>query len=216
MTVMDCEAVRRLLPALVDSELEGEERAAFEAHVERCSSCRARWRAESRLALSMRAALAPRPVSPELRQRVDRLLRPAPRRQPGLAAAAASLLAAGLALMAAWSPLAHARSELVDVAVDSHLRHAAGRLPLEVRSGRADEVNCLTDMPWHRHWAMPQAGYRRITVVPRRPLAWATVAAPASLREAAKRVPLLRTIVRRLRGEPARPSDADGGEGGDA
>ncbi|MCC7138497.1 MAG: GNAT family N-acetyltransferase [Planctomycetes bacterium] len=89
-------------------------------------------------------------------------------------------------------------------------------LERETQAGRADEVNCLTDMPWHRHWAMPQAAYRRLTVVPRRALAWATVAAPAGLREAAKRVPLLRTIVRRLRGEPARPTDADGGEGSDA
>jgi CelD/BcsL family acetyltransferase involved in cellulose biosynthesis len=69
------------------------------------------------------------------------------------------------------------------------------------------EVNCLSDMPWHRNWAMPQTNYRDLLLTPRRPLCIA-----ASLRESGEvqawsrrvaatvpgMVPLLRRSRRRL------------------
>ena len=34
-----------------------------------------------------------------------------------------------------------------------------------------DEVNCLTDQPWHANWGMPKIGYAEVTVGPRGPVA---------------------------------------------
>ena len=33
-----------------------------------------------------------------------------------------------------------------------------------------DEVNCLTDQPWHANWGMPQIGYAEVLVGPRDPV----------------------------------------------
>ena len=34
-----------------------------------------------------------------------------------------------------------------------------------------DEVNCLTDQPWHSNWGMPKIGYAEVMVGPRGPVA---------------------------------------------
>lgn len=53
------------------------------------------------------------------------------------------------------------------------------------------ELNCLTDMPWHRNWTMPQDTYSDLLITPRRPLPLL-----ASLRHSST----LRTTARRLAG----------------
>jgi CelD/BcsL family acetyltransferase involved in cellulose biosynthesis len=60
---------------------------------------------------------------------------------------------------------------------EGYARCAPGNLLFErtVERAFADEataeVNCLTDMAWHRNWRMEQAAYERIWLFPRRPLA---------------------------------------------
>lgn len=80
---------------------------------------------------------------------------------------------------------------------ERHGRLAPGNLLLRETLSRAfadggiDEVNCLTDMPWHRNWAMPQETYSDLLFTPRRPLPML-----ASLRHS----PTLRSTARRLAG----------------
>jgi hypothetical protein len=68
--------------------------------------------------------------------------------------------------------------------------------------GNIDEINCLTDMPWHRSWRMDQSNYARLWIYPKRPLASLFGALPTW---AAQRVKsLLRPLVLRLRQAVAR------------
>ena len=62
----------------------------------------------------------------------------------------------------------------------------------EAEAGRVGEVNCTTDMAWHRNWDLPRARHLRATVTPRRPVPLALGWAPAAAKAAAKRVGWLR------------------------
>jgi len=59
------------------------------------------------------------------------------------------------------------------------------------------EVNCTTDMAWHRNWALPRSGYARLTLFPAgvgaRALGWL----PAALKARAKQIGWLRRMVSR-------------------
>jgi hypothetical protein len=109
-----------------------------------------------------------------LRERVDRLVVPweasAPHAQrptasqggraPGRILVAASLVAIGLAATALWrapAPAAPARAAgaFASLAVDTHLRHARGQLPLEVRSEVPAEVSGFFDGRVPFHLALP-------------------------------------------------------------
>ena len=88
---------------------------------------------------------------------------------------------------------------LPKIAYDEHqARLGPGSMLLRETLSRAfaddavDEVNCLTDMPWHRNWAMPQETYSDLLITPRRPLPIL-----ASLRHS----PTLRTTARRAAGK---------------
>lgn len=60
---------------------------------------------------------------------------------------------------------------------EGYARCAPGNLLFErtveqaFADGATREVNCLTDMAWHRNWRMEQAAYERVWLFPRRPLA---------------------------------------------
>lgn len=66
-----------------------------------------------------------------------------------------------------------------------------------------DEVDCLTDMPWHDNWAMDERLRRDLVLVPRRPVPLVLGALgtglPARLRTAAKGSPRVVRAVERLR-----------------
>jgi anti-sigma factor RsiW len=143
--VTECEVTRRALHAYVDGELVGEERQAVESHLQSCAACRRAHENEVALVAAVREAL-PRPAAPDaLRQRVERLTAPetARSRRHWLVAA----LAAGVTLLAiafttrTRAPLPQRPEEFVSVAVDSHLRYVAGRLPLEVRTAQPESVS---------------------------------------------------------------------------
>ena len=72
----------------------------------------------------------------------------------------------------------------------------------EFLGGTTVEINCTTDMPWHRNWGLPQATHAGLLLFPKRPWPLLAGVAPTRLRARAKRVPLLRAIARRLQGEP--------------
>ena len=139
----DCDGVRRLLAPFLDGELVDDERRLVEAHLASCEACRALLARESSLFSAVQGALPRHEASAELRERVGSF---ADRRQPRLAWMAVAALMLGVVAgaivwrLSARQPTAPT-SDLVAVAVDSHLRFARGQLPLEVRSEEPDEVS---------------------------------------------------------------------------
>ncbi len=84
-------------------------------------------------------------------------------------------------------------------------------------SGALAEINCLTDMPWHRNWRMPQSRYARIWLFRRQPLSLmlgylprrAILLARSALRPAIVRASSrLRAWKARLSVERSRPAQA--------
>jgi anti-sigma factor RsiW len=148
--MMGCAGVRQFVTAYVDGELVGEDRAAFEAHLGLCPSCRLLLDEEERTA-AMLSEVQPRHEAPAaLRQRVDALLaRPRRRSKPWRWLAAAAAVAAtavmGWALLERRAPVdtrrAESASAFAAMAADTHLRYARGQLPLEVQSDRPERVS---------------------------------------------------------------------------
>jgi len=68
--------------------------------------------------------------------------------------------------------------------------------------GDIDEINCLTDMPWHRSWRMDQSNYTSLWIYPKQPLALLFGALPTWIVLRAMRV--LRPLLRRARWEITR------------
>ncbi len=132
----------------VDDELVGDERRVFEAHLATCLACRAELERERELLRGIRAGYAAARAPQALHARVAALAqaqqRVAPRGFRFWATAAAALVA--LSLAGLWSARARSTApeavgrEFVGQATDAHLRVTRGQLPLEVRSGRPDEV----------------------------------------------------------------------------
>jgi anti-sigma factor RsiW len=140
----DCDAARRLLAPYLDGELVNGEAASVEAHLTQCDDCRALFASEAEVAAAIAGGVPRHRAPASLGERVGRMVevRSRLRRWPVVAAAAAAVLAiAALAWRLVPSGTSEPRPRLVAVAVDSHLRYADGRLPLEVRSDRPDEVS---------------------------------------------------------------------------
>lgn len=68
-------------------------------------------------------------------------------------------------------------------------------LEREIVAGHLDEINCTTDMPWHRLWALSSARYARFHVVPRRLSPIATRYLPWALRARARRIGWVRRLL---------------------
>jgi anti-sigma factor (TIGR02949 family) len=146
MTADRCEAMVRLISPYLDGELVGEDRTAFVAHMEECEACRRHLRAEEAVAEAVRSVFRNDPAPLDLRERIERLLRPRSwwARPPAWGLALAASLVLGVALR---SPVATApgggepTSDLVAMAADTHLRYARGQLPLEIGSESPEAVS---------------------------------------------------------------------------
>jgi anti-sigma factor RsiW len=159
MKALDCATLGLLVHPYVDGELVGEDKDAVETHVQRCARCGAALAREQELLGIMRAVGPLHRAPAGLREAVGGMLAssaPNPR-QPrpshgmkGRARLLLALLPAVLVLALAgvlWRQGARTpflpgqpHSPLVTLGVDTHLRHARGQLPLEVRSDRPLEV----------------------------------------------------------------------------
>ncbi|HXF05158.1 MAG TPA: zf-HC2 domain-containing protein [Blastocatellia bacterium] len=135
----------------LDDELQGEERALFEAHLAVCSSCRMALEEERRLIAVVRQARPLYPLPPTLPARLAQVLRqaasgPSVNRwrilRPWLAAAAVVLAAVAIPLVwrATHAPFP-GPSEVAQVAVQTHQRYVRGQLPLEIQSHSPEEVS---------------------------------------------------------------------------
>ena len=149
-----CEDIRGRLALYLDNELQGDERATVEAHLTECESCAAIFARELNFLNTIRESGPLHEASPELRSRVKQILRVepalshAPRsRFTWLVAVAAGLLMLLLPVLA-WRivrraepvPVAQACSFAL-MAVDTHLRHMRGQLPLETETANPQEIS---------------------------------------------------------------------------
>ncbi len=67
-------------------------------------------------------------------------------------------------------------------------------------SGDVEEINCLTDMPWHRNWGMELANYYNVSLYSYRPLSLSVGAARRWVRPLLRKIPYLGPAVKRLAG----------------
>lgn len=145
--MLTCDGARRLISPFLDGELVGEDRTAFQAHVDFCPACRRVLADEEAVVDAVRRAIVRAQAPPELRARIESLMAAPSRRVPR-----AWIAAAAIALAAAGGWLAHveappqrvpttATSELALLAADTHLRYMRGQLPLEIGSERPEVVS---------------------------------------------------------------------------
>jgi anti-sigma factor RsiW len=154
---MECNAVREHLLAWQRGRVDPTVRRDLEAHLQGCASCRKAERVEAELSRLLTDQLPRHRASAELRARVAAGLagpgRAAPavvgRRRTALASlAAAAASAAAVLLVVRWTQPAFlqgtgGRVDLVDEAVNDHLRVVASSRPLEIESGGIHQVK-----PW--------------------------------------------------------------------
>jgi hypothetical protein len=62
-----------------------------------------------------------------------------------------------------------------------------------------DEINCITDMPWHNNWAMQKRAYHNLWIYPRRPLPWLVGAAGRRAKIGIRRIPGAHLFYRELK-----------------
>lgn len=160
----NCEDIKRRLNLYLDNELQGDDRAAIEAHLSECASCAAIFERELTFINAIRESGPLHSASPELRARVQATL--AGSQQPvvsrsrlrfGLAIAAALLvLMMPLAIWRGMSRTDHlGPSSFALMAADTHLRRTRGQLPLEVETAApqgisewfANKVNFSVKLP---------------------------------------------------------------------
>jgi hypothetical protein len=83
--------------------------------------------------------------------------------------------------------------------------YAPGNILLERTFKRAfesndtDEINCLTDMPWHKNWVMSKKDYYDFWIYPRRtaPVLYGVI--PAKIKQWGRNHPAVKDIYKRLR-----------------
>jgi anti-sigma factor RsiW len=155
----NCNDMRERLTLYLDNELQGDERAAFEAHLRTCESCASFVEKERAFLNSLRSAGPMHTASPELKANVAGIVRAARRPRSGhsLARGGSSskwivpIAAAVLVLLlpvVVWRVLRESDrpengtpSGFASMAAESHLRHMRGQLPLEMESTNPQDIS---------------------------------------------------------------------------
>lgn len=154
----DCRRCRGLFERVVDGELGPDEASFADAHLSACAACRAELRAE-RAWLDGLALAAPLFEAPlDLRRRAAAILAGAaggalaPRAPRARRWALAGAVAVAALLIFTYAgPAPAGPSELARVAVQAHLRHQSGSLPLEIAADSPQRVSdwFLGKLPFH-------------------------------------------------------------------
>lgn len=149
----NCDDIRERLALYLDNELQGDERAAFEAHTQSCQSC-ASFVERERAFLNAIRGSGPLHTAPEtLKTKVAGIVNGATRatrersRLGWILPVAAALLIL-LLPVAIWRvvrqparPENGVPSPFALMAAESHLRHIRGHLPLEIESSNPQEIS---------------------------------------------------------------------------
>lgn len=148
----NCEEIRERLTLYLDNELQGDERAAIEAHVQSCASCSSFVEKELAFLNAIRGSGSLHTASTELKSDVAEILSGTQRvvsrssRRWILAIAAALLVL--LLPVVVWRvvrqnnrPENGTPSSFALMAAESHLRHSRGQLPLEMESSNPQDIS---------------------------------------------------------------------------
>jgi anti-sigma factor RsiW len=147
----------------LDDELQGDERAAIEAHLSECESCAAVFARELSFLNVVRESAPLHVAPPELRAKVQQIVNEeqqvaaewtAPRVTPprrshfGWMVAVAAVLLVLLLPVVVWRVVKHneppalkSPSSFALKAADTHLRHVRGELPLEMESAQPQDIS---------------------------------------------------------------------------
>lgn len=150
----NCEDICKRLNLYLDNELQGEERAAVETHLQECTACAAIFERELSFINAIRQSGPLLVASPELRARVHETLKGSKRevleprfgsrRQLAMAIAAALIVMLVLPVVI-WQATRRSKqpgpSSFALMAADTHLRHARGRLPLEIETAAPQRIS---------------------------------------------------------------------------
>ena len=150
----NCEEICKRLNLYLDNELQGEERAAVETHLQECAACAAIFERELSFINAIRESGPLHVASPELRARVQETLKGSKRevskprfvlrRQLAMAIAAALIVMLVLPVVI-WQATRRSKqpgpSSFALMAADTHLRHARGRLPLEIETAAPQRIS---------------------------------------------------------------------------
>lgn len=150
----NCDDIRGRLTLYLDNELQGDERAKVEAHLSECESCAAVFKRELNFLKTVRESGPLHVASPELRNQVEQILKVSPDEETRrgfrfkwLVATAAGLLVLLLPVLA-WRLVRQPEPPPVAkvcgfalMAVDTHLRHMRGQLPLETESASPQDIS---------------------------------------------------------------------------
>lgn len=149
----NCGDIRERLSLYLDNELQGDERAAFEAHALACQSCASFIEKERAFLNAVRGVGPLHVAAPELRAKVAAMVAGSPSvtrrslRLKWILPVAAAVLVVLLPLVV-WRgmrlgnrPANAGPSQFALMAAESHLRHARGQLPLEMESTHPDAIS---------------------------------------------------------------------------
>jgi anti-sigma factor RsiW len=139
----------------LDNELQGDERTAFETHVESCDSCASFVEKELTFLNAIRKSAPLHVASPELKTRMAEIVNgsrpPVVQKRSRRLKWALPIAAAVLVLLlpiAIWRvvrrddhPENGAPSAFATMAAESHLKHTRGQLPLEVESSNPQHIS---------------------------------------------------------------------------
>ena len=152
----NCDDIRERLALYLDNELQGDERAAFEAHTQSCVSCASFVDKELAFLNAIRGSgplhTAPETLKAKVAEIVNGPAEPARARLPRLRLKWILPVAAGLLVLLTpvviWRVLrdeAHPEngvpSAFATMAAEHHLRHVRGQLPLEVESSDPQHIS---------------------------------------------------------------------------
>lgn len=151
----NCEDICRRLNLYLDDELQGEERAAIEAHLQECESCAAAFERDFSFIGAIRESGPLHVAPPALRARVQETLngstaagsrsRFAKSRLTWGVAIAAALVVLALPLVV-WRGVNRVDdvpgpSSFASMAAETHLRRTRGQLPLEVETAAPERIS---------------------------------------------------------------------------
>ena len=143
-----CDDIRGRLTLYLDDELQGTERATVEAHLSECESCAVVFARELKFLNTVRESGQLYTAPPELRAKVQQILRPRRRSRFGWMVAAAAVLLVLLLPVAVWrfvkkadTPEKGPACSFALMAAETHIRHMRGQLPLEVESQNPQQIS---------------------------------------------------------------------------
>ena len=150
----NCDDIRERLSLYLDNELQGDERADFEAHARACQSCATFIEKERAFLNAIRGSEPLHVASPELRAKVTGMMAAGSQTDVVRSSRLKWILPVAAAVLVLLLPLVVWRgmrqtsrppnggpSKFALMAAESHLRHARGQLPLEVESTQPHEIS---------------------------------------------------------------------------